>query len=100
MKPLAATLIALAFVSCSPAGADERTETCAEYHDLAEVIMHGRQVGASMPVVMDIVDGHSVAVAIVRDAYEVPRYSTGEYQHRAKVDFANRIYADCLRVID
>jgi hypothetical protein len=78
-------------------------EACAALSRLGAKVMQLRQANADMADVL-VVAGKSpnpavvkILRAIVRDAYDQPRYDTKELQVRLQQDFANEIMASCLR---
>lgn len=75
-------------------------DVCASFGKLARTIMEARQFGAPMREVMaTIIEGEESRVTeqIIIRAYDVPRYTTTQYQEREIVDFENLVYADCLK---
>lgn len=101
MKTLLKSLVmGAAFVATVEATADEQTKTCESYHGLAEAIMQVRQDGGSMPRMMQIVADNEVGKLLVREAFDQPRYSTEAVQRRTIENFANEVFAECLRSID
>lgn len=101
MKTLLKSLVmGAAFVAAVEATAAEPIEVCESYHGLAEAIMQVRQNGGSMPQMMQITADNEVGKLLVREAFDQPRYSTEEVQRRTIENFANDVYAECLRSID
>ena len=95
MKKLTIAIIAaIGLTAAIEATADN---PCEELHQLATTVMQARQNGAAMPEMMRIASDNPLARAIVQDAYNAPRFSTREYQQRETEDFANTVYAECLK---
>ena len=99
MAPIAALSIPL-----SPALTQVQQQApCADWGSLAEIIMEQRQSGASMSGLMSIVEGMDAADlvrAMIRDAYNRPRYMTREMQVMEIQDFRNAIEALCYQALD
>lgn len=68
---------------------------CAELSEAGERLMEMRQNGFPMRKIMAQFDS-PVLQNIVKAAYDVPRYSSDEYQKRAVEKFGNRLYMDCF----
>ena len=98
MKKLLA--IALTFTAASAFATEEVSthELCKDIGTLAETIMKHRQVGTSVIRMMEIADTDGLAQVIIKEAYEMPRYSSEEYQRRAISDFRDDYYITCLKV--
>lgn len=72
-------------------------QMCNKYYDIAATIMIERQAGAPMPDVIAMFPSESpLAIAMVRDAFNVPRYSTHDMRLQAVNNFAENIYSMCL----
>lgn len=101
MKILTTALAAITLSACAPANAEvTKYDVCGAYGGLSETVMTARQEGMSMRDVIEHAMGDEFSIAIVQAAYEVPGYSTAEFQQKAILEFSNRIYAECLRSID
>lgn len=102
LKIVFATAI-LAAAAATNAVADEQPdplETCTTVATLAERIVDMRYSGVSMAQMMGAVGHDDMARAIVRDAYNLPNFSSSEYQNRAKREFVDAIMGDCLDAFD
>ena len=96
-------IIAALFIALSPMAAQAQQATCADWGSLAETIMEQRQKGAAMSGLMSLVDGMDGADmvrAIIRDAYNRPRYMTREMQLMEIQDFRNAVEAVCYQALD
>jgi hypothetical protein len=72
---------------------------CKVHGQLAEEIMKRRQEGVPMATLMEAAekaDGGAPLTAVIRMAYNVPRYELQENQQKAIVDFENSIYGACF----
>lgn len=82
----------------APAFAENLTdEECLRLYSLSELIMKSRQNGVPMPDVVKIFDGIETMRALVIVAYDEPRYGTDEMQARTIQEFADSVYARCLK---
>ena len=73
------------------------TDKCASTEILSREIMKGRQIGANLKGVLDVV-GHIESFKLIAiDAYDHPRYSVKKNQDSAVNDFANKWYLACLK---
>lgn len=81
------------------------SNTLCEYlGDMANTVMNSRQEGAAMSDMMKhfynddtmptLKDMHK---SIIISAYEIPRYSTNEMQHKATQDFRNIVELNCYK---
>jgi len=80
--------------------AEPQGDMCQRVFDVAKAIMQNRQFGTEMPAVMNVAKGNPFEEAIVKMAFDEPRYSTEEMQQGAITDFANATYAGCLKARD
>lgn len=96
MKKLLA--IALTFTAATAFATEEVStrEFCKGISTLAEVVMTYRQVGTSVVTLMEATS-LPLAKLIIKEAYKMPRYSSGEYQRRAISDFRDEFYIQCLK---
>ena len=70
------------------------TVDCAQAGIMAGKLMQARQVGVPVSKVIEIFDDDAMT-AIILAAYQVPRFSTDEYQQRAVADFRNEVEVMC-----
>lgn len=98
------TLAAAATISsCSVSyAADTATvhQACSTIAGTAKSVMQGRQQGTPIQGLMQIAikNDSSITMLIIEEAYELPRYSTKEYQQKSVSDFSNKWYLDCYKV--
>lgn len=97
-----ASAAAIAFGAAVEATAEELTkfETCKAYHELSSTLMEAHQIGVSMPKALEALEGDSLSVEILQEAYSYPRFSTERYREEAKRDFSDKVYANCLKSFD
>lgn len=71
---------------------------CKLHGQVAEAIMKNRQEGVPMANMMEVAEKAKLgfATAVIRMAYNVPRYELQENQQKAIVDFENTIYGVCF----
>ena len=94
---LSALLIAgLLLISHSANAEPTRHELCKSISESAEYMMQLRQNGRSMSSMMDHFQDSEMAKQIVTAAYNEPRYRTDENKKRAKQEFANKVYSECI----
>lgn len=94
-----------ALAVATDAGEDEfnSIEFCIVMGTIAETVMEYRQEGGSMSNMMQVMSNMDsdpalteLSMQIVRDAFEIPRFSSPEYQRREIVDFRNEVEAVCF----
>jgi len=89
-----ALMAGAAFVAAVEVSANDNAD-CADWGELAQVVMEARQERVPMSDVMDAV-GEGVDEMVIM-AYDHPAYSTREYQLKAEQEFANEIMKMCYR---
>jgi len=89
---LKATLTALV-VTATPLTAE--TDHCKQMGDMAAQIMEAREVGVPLSSMMDIAADNDLLKALILSAYQVPRFSTGDYRQEAITDFRNEVEVMC-----
>lgn len=75
---------------------------CAQKASIARTVMEGRQEGFPVEEALEIArTAPEVAREYWREqvlaAYDLPRYSSAQYQRRAVEDFGNEAFMDCMR---
>ena len=88
------TTIIAAIVAIAPLTAQAESY-CAQLGQLAYNVMSHRQAGTTMSELMGMVEGDKLAIALVRDAYNEPRFSTPEFKQKSMQDFRNDVEALC-----
>ena len=73
---------------------------CKSYSELAGNIMAARQ--ANMPIikVYEIADGNGIAIAMIKDAYAQPLFTTENYKNDIIVTFSNDVFLSCINKFD
>lgn len=76
-------------------------EFCAGLSQTAAAIMKARQNGVTMAKMMQIAanDGGAIYKTLTVEAFEVQRFSTEENKMKAVLDFENKTYLDCYKVV-
>lgn len=82
-----------------------KDELCGSLSELAMTTMRARQRGVSMMVAMRAIGNSNIenefvanaTRAIVKMAYDHPRFETSDYQNEAVNDFGNKIALDCYK---
>ena len=101
MKILTTALAVITLSASASANAEvSKYDFCYAHSELSESVMTARQGGVSMRDAIEAVMGDEIAIAIIQDAYEVPGYSTAEFQQKAILEFSDLIYAECLSLFD
>ncbi len=95
-KLLTATMLALSLTSWAQSKTDER---CSELAEFSNTVMQARQRGIEMQRLVQLSEGNELAIRIIIEAYEVPRYRTSEYQQNAATEFANKIQVTCYKAL-
>ena len=73
----------------------EEMSFCEEFEDLSRTIMDNRQSGIPMSTQYNVVDSDLIRKVVVL-AYEVPEYSSEEYQQDAVNKFGNAAFLQCI----
>lgn len=68
---------------------------CQPIAEFAKAAMEARQAGVPLAQALKVSTMPAMQALII-SAYRKPRYSTGEYQQRAAVEFANETLVACL----
>lgn len=92
MKLVALTVLLLSIT----ATADERTEVCAAWEDIARAAMTSRQAGVPIKTMLQLVSDET-AIGIFRAAYEYPRESTPTSQQQSVDRFVGFVLSECLK---
>ncbi len=101
MKKYILTAILATSLAAPVSAADRRAEICPLIEGLAEVIMEGRQLGASMSQMMaiwgadDMAGVADIGREMVLAAYDQPQWATDQSRERATVEFKNDIALVC-----
>ena len=101
MKTLIATSILIAGLSFNVAAEETETKAssiqriCTSYSEIATSIMKARQANASIVSLYKFADGESTIIAIIKDAYGQPLYTSDEYKKSAVISFSNDIFLAC-----
>jgi len=100
MKTLiTATLMtaALSFnLAAQESNADSIGQICGSYAELAGNVMRARQNNTPIITVYKIADGNKIAIAIIKDAYAQPLFSTDDYKNNIIVSFSNDVFLNCI----
>jgi len=70
-------------------------DPCITLGVLSTTVMDARQRGVSLGDIMTAAQGNDILQAITLAAYQVPRFTTEEYQQQAIADFGNEIMLAC-----
>lgn len=87
-------ILIAAILAAGQAHAGEVEETCGNMSQLADKMGELRYDGVPMRTVMEAVDG-DLAKALVQDVYDLPDYTSDEYQQRAIRNYSNDVYSQC-----
>lgn len=95
--------VAATLSSCSVAYASDVTtshQACSILAGTAKQVMIARQNNAPIQGLMQIAikNDSNITMTIIKEAYELPRYSTKEYQQKAISDFSNQWYLECFKI--
>ena len=88
---LTALLITLASTTA------QAESNCTEIGKLAEKVMEVRQGGMPLRTLMESVDGNAMVMAMAKEAYDTPNYSTDRIVKRQITEMGNRWYMACLK---
>lgn len=97
-------MLATQMASATVLAAGQADAMCPKIGEIAELIMGHRQEGTAISdlrAALGGVDGavNEVAMQMILDAYEKPRYSTDENKLKAKADFRNDMELMCYRTM-
>lgn len=88
--------------SVVPMSADTATihQACTNLAETAKQVMIARQNGSPIQGLMQIAikNNSNITMTIIKEAYQLPRYSTKEYQQKSISDFSNQWYLECYNV--
>lgn len=98
MKKLLTTLALTATLSFS-AIADDAVDTCVGYSALAEKIMEMRQENISIADMYSVLKGNDVSIALLKEAYKKPAYSTVVNKQREIDAFKNDTFMVCIQTM-
>ena len=96
LKAIISTTILSLVISSQTMASENPVEVCSKVSGLAERIADMRYSGVGMAQLMGAVGHDPLARAMVRDAYNLPNFSSSEYQNRAVREFADDVMAECL----
>ena len=87
--------------SCFAAEKFDINKACEDKAKLAAKIMDGRQDGFSMSEAMAIATKHKniIMEQMIIEAYDTPRFSTGELVQSTISDFRDRWYGKCFKAL-
>ena len=75
------------------------SEVCSDWAEYYEVIMEGRQAGASIQFMLDFAEGNKHFKEVVLDADDYPRAESEREYNRIMEEFVNKWHAYCIRAI-
>lgn len=84
---------------------EEIHQVCSALSKYARTVMTGRQLGAKISDMLDVLAKHEPSIIIdmsteiVFRAFDVPRYQTEEMIDMEIVDFGNREYLNCKETL-
>lgn len=99
-KSVIAAALAAIFPFHAVCAGELTPEKCKASYTIAEKIMEARQHGVPLPRMIEIAEGDALFMALTRQAYETPRFSSESYKRNKIQDFANEIYLICLRKME
>lgn len=100
MKTRFVSMLMAGLLAGGVAWADDKGEemaSCAQYAEIAELVMQLRQMGGSLQSVLEIADPGTFSEALILGAWDRPRMATEAMQHRMVRDFTDEIYMACVR---
>tara|TARA_R110000772_G_scaffold61612_1_gene138789 strand:- start:576 stop:890 length:315 start_codon:yes stop_codon:yes gene_type:complete len=90
------TVLALTATISFNATANESTDICVTYSDAATAVMTARQANRSVAELYKLVDGNKLMLALIKEAYNKPFYSTETYKQREINTFTNDVFLICI----
>jgi hypothetical protein len=81
------------------AQADEAIDTCTGLSALANKIMEMRQENISMADMHNVLKGNDVSIALLKEAYKKPAYSTVVNKQREIDAFKNDTFMVCIQTM-
>ena len=73
-------------------------EFCKGLASLANTVMSARQSGVPMTTQVEIANGDSLVIDMIKQAYHHPKFGSDEYQKKAATEFSNMWFMACLEV--
>lgn len=98
-KLITATLIASALsfnVVAEETDQDKISKICGSYSEIATSVMTARQNNTPIIAVYKIADGNKAVIAIIKDAYAQPLFSTNDYKSSIVTSFSNDVFLSCI----
>lgn len=95
-KLLTGILLALS-ISVTPAHADNQGVACMKLYELAATVMEARQVGVTLPDMVNAIGDDPFTMDMLKNAFKVSRYNGEDYQQKAIERFAEKYYLACVK---
>src|SRR5690554_1820930 len=96
MKKLLTGILLALSISVAPAHADNRGAICMKLYELAATIMEARQVGVTLPDMVNASGDDPFTMDVIKNAFKVSRYNGEDYQQKAIDRFAEKYYIACI----
>ena len=75
-----------------------RYSQCQAYSELATSVITARMEGVPMPNLMGRAERNPLVEELVIEAFEIPRFSSGDTRDRIVQDFADDHYLECVKI--
>ena len=93
------TTLALTTTLSFSAIADDAVDLCVGYSVLAEKIMEMRQENISMADMYNVLKSNDVSIALLKEAYKKPAYSTVANKQKEIDTFKNNTFMVCIQTV-
>ena len=93
-------LLGATFTALAEGKADTVGDVCTEYSELASSVMKARQANTSIVTVYKLADGNKIVIAMIKQAYSYPLYSTSDSKNTAVTSFSNDVFLVCYNAFD
>ena len=72
-------------------------DLCTEIELLAESIIKGKQKGVAMSKMIKVAADNKMLKRMIITAYDLPNYTTGDYNEKQVVAYKTRYYSACVK---
>jgi predicted transcriptional regulator len=79
--------------------ANESTEVCVKYSELAAEIMSSRQSNIPIAKIYELLKGSDLSIALLKKAYKEPLWTAEQNKKKAVNEFANEVFMICIGAI-
>ena len=94
-------LITVGFIALGgSASAATKVDLCNALEEMAMSIMEARQTNIPMSKIYEITKDNPITKSLTIAAYDLPRFSTEEYQQNSINDFGSKAFKSCISEVE